>query len=247
MGNCLVTKLKGVVDNDNLPIFGYYKINLRDLGENANALTNGLRDLSNDVAQSYKIKIISGTATFANRNEDDSLTSNGLKSATISVSNKVYFLGEGTLLIPDTVSKIVAVPGATSYNKGWYVDTAQFRKSKHMGYIQLVGTQSTGSLYDFVECPNFNNLTFTNCPEFTGDIVTFIERWIDYNQPTIQEGTPITMHIGGINSGCTHYPGHSSLAEYDFEIDSLTQFRNTTSNMIGRKVNGVWTYEDNPS
>lgn len=99
MGNCLVTRLKGVVQNDNLPIFGKITINVVPLSEIADGAQQGILIEGTD----FTVEV-SGGGYFSDNYADLETPSSCLTSQTYQNGVLLYFANvASTIHITDTI------------------------------------------------------------------------------------------------------------------------------------------------
>lgn len=102
MGNCLVTRLKGVVQNDNLPIFGKITINVVPLSEISDSAQQGIYIEGTD----FTIEVLGG-GYFSENYADLENPSSCLTSQTYQNGVVLYFANvASTIHITDTITSI---------------------------------------------------------------------------------------------------------------------------------------------
>ena len=130
MGNCLVTKLKGNVDNDNLPILGYMKYRV-----NLTVFTKGATTCFKEDA-----KLILLDATW---------TSNGTRE--IIVSANTTFYPNATTITPDVVGQeycTILIPKYTCYNYGGLFPMGSVAEVEYTGYEFGAADETTNFVID---------------------------------------------------------------------------------------------------
>lgn len=152
MNNCLVTKLKGVVNNDSILKLGEVRIPFADKGA-------GSFSVYYDEEADLEIK----GASF--KNEEDTVLGNTMK-ANAGVQTKVF-----TTSRPCTISLFnkYAITKINSSGNGLSVDLAQLLQCKRMTSVLLNETQVHGNINGLSLMSNLSEIGF-NTTDVSGDI-----------------------------------------------------------------------------
>lgn len=237
MKNCLITELNAVVNNNNIPFYGSYKLHFARI-DGATDKSNGLRGYANMNGDDGKIHV-KGNTLFA----DSSLVSQGVQEM-VAVNNTSFYVTnqDGILLVSDKSTNIEAIAGATSVAKGYYIKTEEFEDSTSIVVLALSKANlSEGSILHLAGNIGLTNLNLAACPNITGSISDFVIRQIDEFGRT---SGSISITLNG--SGCTvDGSAAATSASYTVTIASATSFtitnQNGTITWTGTKTGDNWS------
>lgn len=142
MGKCLVTKLAGVVDNNDLERLGQFKITIAD-GGNPNY---GVYMETSDKKKPNAYIEGNGNFIWVDSNLDAG------KTAVLDGTRKLSVPAEGTtydLYVKD-IYKITSI---SNLSYGSTFDVAVLRKCKSLALLELQNTKAYGHLSDIKDCP----------------------------------------------------------------------------------------------
>lgn len=233
--NCIVKKYKGEVNDNNLPFYGRVKIYFDQI-ESASNLSSGIRRNA-DMFKDGKVEVV-GDVYFAN----SSLQSLGVKELGVSYIDPFYVTnGKGVLLLSDSVENIMAIAGASSYAKAYYVKMDEFREVSSLQRLQIGNsTKSEGDIINLAQCIGLTSLAINNT-NIEGSISDLVISQIDNYGRT--SGT-ITINA---NSKLTTYgtTTTSNDSNYTVNITDSTHFNIVSSSytVAFTKSGGVWSYE----
>ena len=159
MGNCLVTKLKASVNNDNLPIFGKITINVVPLSEISNSEQQSIYIGGTD----FTVEV-SGGGYFSENYADLETPSSCLTSQTYQNGVLLYFANvASTIRITDTINGI-SVHSVYVWNDSIFaVDL------KTIAYSQSLNTLQVWQNSDVSVLKNLPNLTYAYFVKCNGD------------------------------------------------------------------------------
>ena len=156
MGNCLVTRLKGVVQNDNLPIFGKITINVVPLSEISDSAQQSIYIEGTD----FTVEV-SGGGYFSENYADLETPSSCLTSQTYQNGVTLYFANvASTIHITDTVFNI-GVQSINVWNDSIFaVDLKTIAYSQSLNTLQLWQNSDVSVLKNL---PNLIYACFIKC------------------------------------------------------------------------------------
>lgn len=228
MENCLVTKFKADTNNNNLPFLDWYKVYFKSV-ESPSDKSQGLRGVT---STSKKLKVL-GSIHFTDSTLAENLgteINNGLSG--FYVSN-----GNGVLLISRDATNILAVSGATTTNKAYYLKLDEYADSESLTGVAVRKSDSEGSIMNLVKNVGLTILTVLECPNVTGEIIDFVISQIDnYGRTSGElriEAAPsgVTLENNPVYGDVT--VNYVSASQFTYTYQAVT----TTYN----KVNDVWT------
>lgn len=156
MGNCLVTRLKGVVQNDNLPIFGKITINVVPLSEIADGAQQGI------YIEGINFTVeVSGGGYFSDNYADLENPSSCLTSQTYQNGVLLYFANvASTIHITDTITGI-SVQSINVWNDSIFaVDLKTIAYNQSLNTLQVWQNSGVSVLKNL---PNLIYAYFVKC------------------------------------------------------------------------------------
>lgn len=157
MENCLITKLKGVVDNDNLLKVG--ELSIKIFSEDAPAANN--RTMSVVAAKNLVIKIV-GDGYFT----DSTLITNKGKELSVKanvLTKFIYSNGDYNIVIGDKYSLVdfnTYEVGVT--NTLYQLHIEDFKYSKGLHDLYITTSNITGNMFSTKDLPNIYRVYFNN-------------------------------------------------------------------------------------
>lgn len=152
MGNCLVTKLKGVVDNDDLLKLGEMVLTFNTAGQGIT------------ISNNKGVVLTTENGTFAD----------GTTSKTLAINQVEYFQFNtaGTILhISDKYGLVYLNPGDSWTDKEVRVNIDDLKYSPSLGRLQSRNnTGITGNLKTIDNFANLSSVDLRGCPNVTGSI-----------------------------------------------------------------------------
>ena len=130
MGNCLITQLKGVIDNNNLPKFG--ELRITNTGSNIESIAIGYGGFSKE------IYVINGHFTDSTGQEDLGTTQT-LPSGNESYSKRFYITPGAILCLPDKYDIVSFITGGNVELKYLEFDEDSFSYCTKIKYLALNG------------------------------------------------------------------------------------------------------------
>lgn len=189
MKNCLITTLKGVVDNNTLPVFGELKLTANQISGTIIANQVRLRIRSIKATELH----VDGDGYFANSYADLSDVSKRKTSIEIPANTNVdcYFKNDNyNIYIMDKYS-IAAIVTFTISNYadetlfGISLDSLEF--STEIDYLSLIGSHNSGDIAKLGRMTKVNTLIFgmANTTQIVGAVEDFVAGQIANGRTTV--------------------------------------------------------------
>lgn len=174
MGNCLVTKLKGTVNNPNLDYLNYVKV----AGTLTTGYTNANPALTLNSGEGTKVKVLSGDVTLTSGGTN--ITINGTAGTDFVLliprftTTSIIFLN---VRITWDFNDIKNIYGLTSMQKGgntackftnFTVDN--LKEMKSLTELAIFEGGITADIARFAEIPALTSLKLNYCAQVTGDL-----------------------------------------------------------------------------
>lgn len=170
MGNCLVTKLKSVVDNDNLEYLDWVKINGTFLSDQFND------NIFGDVDSNVEIRLLNTDGATISRNDRYVRVTNGS-------TNKLQLLVPRYLLSNINVFGVNVQFDLLEFSKIFNLNTFSTNNSHFLNkdlsvfanfpnLLNLSGFESAynGNISALADCPKLQEITFSYSPNIQGDL-----------------------------------------------------------------------------
>lgn len=186
MENCLVTKLKGVVNNPDLEYLDYVKV-AATLNPGYNATVSSALSVNN--GEGSKILVFSGDITLSKSSTDVTIygtpgTSFVLLIPRYTVS-KIIFRDVNITWDFNAIKNIYGVKelskGGNTNCKFTNFNIENLKKMQSLINLTILEGGITANIADFAEMPKLTNLTLNYCAGVTGDLVSI------KNMPNLQK------------------------------------------------------------
>lgn len=164
MGNCLITKLKGIVNNDNLPIFNVVKLHVNGIGETTSGYQ---RELTVKADGIVNVTVSSGGEFTVGSTSGAGKTSYQINNTTAIL----YFKDDDYNIYLENKDNIVELYTHRLYGtkKIISIDTKQIDYCQKLKVFDFAVTDSTGDLKFFKNCPVIEEIEFQNS-QIGGDL-----------------------------------------------------------------------------
>lgn len=200
MGNCLVTKLKGIVNNPDIPFMNEFRIEFKQL---ANPQT-GSHQLYIDLVGTCEIKVVKGSGTFT--------INGGSPLNYYKVTDSGGFTLEGSnsdfaVIITDKY-KIYSISCDLVDNwaiieKGWGMDLSQLNFCNIWAILALRGNKNTSMLRCYkddahkaaIESINISTPVDVDTFTYNGNQATTITRFAAYNANSVGSILSLSNYI----------------------------------------------------
>lgn len=164
MNDCLVTRLKGVCDNDNLLKYNEIRIHIK-------TVTNQQMRFIAAGGSNAKVTIIpdaDSTMHFTDSGYSEDLGT----EITVAASQDVYFTSGSAVFSIMGKYDFFDVAFRGAYNAGNVIkaNVPDFAYSRKLMRLMVGNSGSTGELFDLSEFNDIAAIDFSNCSKVTGDI-----------------------------------------------------------------------------
>ena len=156
--NCLVTKLKGVVDNPNIPILGELRIEFLAV----ESPTKYSQEVTLEFTENTEVHVLNGTFV------DENLVDTGDTSKTVKTQNILYVSNGSTLCISNKYAiKVLNIYGDDNRNK--FFNLSDLSYSTALTTLDVMNTSVVGDLSDIENLVNVRSLNISRS-SITGNI-----------------------------------------------------------------------------
>jgi hypothetical protein len=174
MGNCLVTKLKGTVDNDNLMKLGELPIKFNQVAQ-PSAATNAITIravYSGDEGLTCRVKDGYFTDSTFTQNLGTTHTIADWQTETLYISNT-----GATLFIPNKyncIGKLLYIDGSVWERQNIEIDLENMQYIHYINELTCRGMHVVGDINNLLGSVELGAIDFTNCYDIEGSLDHFL-------------------------------------------------------------------------